>query len=129
MQGDESTDRLLRVMASLRLPIPPKALRDCGLADAQTIEAVRTSGALVLNRDGHLIVNPLQVLRLPPCDDAGLRESLLSAALERVPHRVDLQIELVRAVAADDPSRASVLATRVCHMPERLERPVIWSPS
>ena len=114
MQGDESTERLLRVMASLRLPVPPKALRDCGLADAQTMDAVRASGALVLNRDGHLIVNPLQVLRLPPCDDAALRVRLLSAALNRVPHRVDLQIELVRAVAPDDLPRARLLAARVC---------------
>ena len=37
----------------------------------------------MLNRDGHL-VNPLQVLRLPPCDDAALQENLLSAALDRL---------------------------------------------
>ena len=114
MQDEPSIPRLVSIISSIGLPLPPTAITASGLASHEEVDAARASGHLILHASGDLMVNPL---RPSPRESPGTLEGslvLLAAARELAPHRIDLLVEQVRTIAQTDPSKASELAARVC---------------
>ena len=94
--------------------MPAQAVHTSGVADEQTVHAARVSGRLVLDHKECFIVNPLLAGAEPPAVDAKARLVLLEAALAVAPHRVDLQVEYVRAIVHEDEPSAARIAARIC---------------